>query len=82
MKSVSRAKSGERGTLTSCKYGHVGESDIHLGKIEPIGIGEDEGVSVVSCPRVDNRGSGSHGCEEVKELDICKHIEVLRNECE
>jgi hypothetical protein len=38
------------GKLPSCEYGHVGESGIHLGKIESIRIGEDEGDSIVSCP--------------------------------
>jgi hypothetical protein len=62
-------KLDERVTHTSCKDCNIRQSDIHLGEIEAIGIGEDKGVAVISCPWVDDRGSISHGCEEVKEVD-------------
>jgi hypothetical protein len=66
------------GTPTSCKNRHVRQSDIHLGEIEAIVVGENEGVSVVSCSRVDNWGGISHGYKETEEVNAGNHSGRVR----
>lgn len=64
------------GEPTSCENCDVRESDIHLGEIQAIIVSEDERVGVIRCPRVDNRGSITHGRKKAKEVDAGKHPEL------
>lgn len=49
-------------------------------EIEAIVVGEDKGAGIVSCPRVDNWGSVSYGCQEVENIDGGNHGEDVEGE--
>lgn len=40
---------------TGCENGHIGQTRVHLRKVQPIGIGVDNG-RVPGCPAADGRG--------------------------